>query len=797
MGVFAFIVCIAVNGLSAGSSADAANLLFKTGFESTTTLGLIPTSATGTSAYIQPFSGQDYSTGFSWPIPAFGPTGINGLHVEGFGSDPLINHFNDYLDSSQSHSGTQSLYTDIQNYTNFVCCPQVPLQSSSFSKPIKQVYVRYWLMYPNALATLLNGLDSNHDYGRETSAFKTADDYRMSVDISRPHATTGTTLHGRIQSDALGMSQSVGNGCPYIDPITGRTDNDCNWMFLQVSNHEYTIPIGQWFQVEYFIRRNNGPGGKFTAAVNGHIIGDFDYWTSNYGIDAEEIHDFYWVSLYSSYFPMSQWLDDFEIWDAPPCGHLPCGTAQVGGTPPAIESYQGAVGSVGVPFSFQPVAKNNPTSWYYNNYGGTGLPPGLSFNTSTGLISGTPTAAGTYKIYVNATNAAGNAAQTFEIQINNSLQPPVIKTFSAYPTTVSAGNPSTLYYNVLCAGSCTLSIDQLGAVPGLSGTRTVTPSASTTYMLTVSNPAGSVQQSVTVNVGGTIQAPVITSPTSAGATVGSAFSYQIAATNNPTSYGASSLPAGLSVNTSTGVISGTPTNAGSSPVTISASNSSGSGSATLSLTTRTSAGGGAIAFKQDAAVLGSGVSSVSVGFPSANTAGNLIIALVRMSTTTQTVTVSDTLGNAYVDAVAQPQNADGHQIHIFYAKNIKAGSNTVQATFSAANNHPWLAIYEFSGLSTSAPLNLTHSAQGSSSTTDTGSVAGTGGAQLVFSAAGFPNSWTGTATSGAGYKAGVQSTNTARSDTEYQILSNFTGNYSATFALSSSTNWSCALASFH
>src|SRR5207248_3462033 len=63
-----------------------------------------------------------------------------------------------------------------------------------------------------------------------------------------------------------------------------------------------------------------------------------------------------------------------------------------------------------------------------------------------------------------------------------------------------------------------------------------------------------------------------------------AFSYQITATNNPTSYSATGLPAGLTVNTTTGLISGTPTTAGTYTVTISATNSGGTGSATLTLT---------------------------------------------------------------------------------------------------------------------------------------------------------------------------------------------------------------------
>src|SRR5207249_1481560 len=76
----------------------------------------------------------------------------------------------------------------------------------------------------------------------------------------------------------------------------------------------------------------------------------------------------------------------------------------------------------------------------------------------------------------------------------------------------------------------------------------------------------------------------ITSALSATGAVGTAFSYSITASNSPASYGASGLPAGLSANTSTGLISGTPTAAATSNVTISATNSAGTGSATLVLT---------------------------------------------------------------------------------------------------------------------------------------------------------------------------------------------------------------------
>ncbi|MFC1404220.1 MULTISPECIES: putative Ig domain-containing protein [Streptacidiphilus] len=88
----------------------------------------------------------------------------------------------------------------------------------------------------------------------------------------------------------------------------------------------------------------------------------------------------------------------------------------------------------------------------------------------------------------------------------------------------------------------------------------------------------------------------VTGPGNQSGTVGTAVSLQISASDSGSStltYSASGLPAGLSINSSTGLISGTPTTAGTSSVTVTATDATGaSGSASFSWTIATSGGGG-------------------------------------------------------------------------------------------------------------------------------------------------------------------------------------------------------------
>jgi hypothetical protein len=206
------------------------------------------------------------------------------------------------------------------------------------------------------------------------------------------------------------------------------------------------------------------------------------------------------------------------------------------------------------------------------------LPAGVTFNSSTGVLSGKPAAGtgGRYPISFTATNAAGTANQTFTLIVN---QPPAITT--AGSTTFTVGSAGSLTVTASGFPASTLSVS--GPVPAgvtfnastgvLSGTPAV--GAGGTYNLTFTatngvSPDANLPVTITVN-----EAPMFTSGSVATFTHGVAGSFRVTATGYPAptfSIGKhDNLPTGVTLD-STGVLSGTPTQTGTFTVTITAHN---------------------------------------------------------------------------------------------------------------------------------------------------------------------------------------------------------------------------------
>ena len=245
--------------------------------------------------------------------------------------------------------------------------------------------------------------------------------------------------------------------------------------------------------------------------------------------------------------------------------------------PPVIFSALSASGISGIAFGYQITATNNPTS-----YGATGLPDGLGVNSASGLIGGIPTVSGIFDVTITAANGGGLGSRALTLTI---LPPPPAITSAL----VALGSQGVAFTYQISATSNPTSFGATGLPGGLSvntatGLISGAPSVSGSFnvAITATNGSGTGSSVLTLNL--PPPPPAITSALAASGTNGNGFSYQITATNNPTSYGATGLSTGLSVNPTSGLISGTPIATGTVQILISAVNPGGTGSETLTLT---------------------------------------------------------------------------------------------------------------------------------------------------------------------------------------------------------------------
>jgi uncharacterized repeat protein (TIGR01451 family) len=217
------------------------------------------------------------------------------------------------------------------------------------------------------------------------------------------------------------------------------------------------------------------------------------------------------ASLLCGTLPVQSWANITNIasvgyQDASGQSHTATSNTLTIATPPVITSSTTATGDVGVAFSYQITATNSPTS-----YNATGLPAGLSVNTASGLISGTPSAGGTSNVTLSATSAGVTGTATLVLTINPPANVTLTKTDGGVTTAVS-GNVVTYaiqYQNTSSGAARNLAITDViptgttfvsGSITGVSGVFNSTTNTITWTIGNVpGNGSGSVGFSVRVN----------------------------------------------------------------------------------------------------------------------------------------------------------------------------------------------------------------------------------------------------------------------------------------------------------
>ncbi|HZF16033.1 MAG TPA: fibronectin type III domain-containing protein, partial [Steroidobacteraceae bacterium] len=398
-------------------------------------------------------------------------------------------------------------------------------------------------------------------------------------------------------------------------------------------------------------------------------------------------------------------------------------------------------------------------------YSATGLPAGLSINVSSGVITGTPTTASAYSTTVNATDPSlSSGSATFNWNVAADSAPPTAPaslTASAVSGTqinlswsAATDNAAVTGYEIeRCQGAGCSSFGLIGTATVTSFSNTgLTSATSYGYRVRAVDAAGNKGAYSPTASASTPDTIVPSAPASLTATPASASQINLswpAATDNVavTNYliercqgvGCSSFAqVATSATTSysnTGLAAATTygyrvratdaaSNLGNYSPTASAATQSGGTPLTPAFVQRNYLAPGSAAR-----------TTVTVAYAAAQTAGNLNVVVIAWNDgTTSVQAVTDTRGHVYRLAVGPTRVAGTASLAIYYAANITASAanaNSVTVTFNAATVYPDVRVAEYSGISTTDPLDVAIGATGTGTTANSGSVTTTNANDLL------------------------------------------------------------------
>jgi len=248
-------------------------------------------------------------------------------------------------------------------------------------------------------------------------------------------------------------------------------------------------------------------------------------------------------------------------------------------SPPVISTSGPLIATINQYFSRKLTASENPSLWTANV-----IPPWLSLDPSTGMLTGIPDTLGSYSMAFTATNEAGSGPMA---PISMIVQEPLPAITSPPTASAEVGMPFT--YTITALNGPTsfgvspappawlIFLPTTGQFAGIP-----TSDEDLAFTISATNALGSATAELKITVV-PMRLPTITLPAMLSAIDGVTFSHAVAAAPGVTSYGASSLPSGLAINPTTGMISGKPSGIGDYLITVSATNPSGMTNATSSL----------------------------------------------------------------------------------------------------------------------------------------------------------------------------------------------------------------------
>jgi uncharacterized protein (TIGR03437 family) len=248
-------------------------------------------------------------------------------------------------------------------------------------------------------------------------------------------------------------------------------------------------------------------------------------------------------------------------------------------------------GQVGLKYSAALLATGGSPPYRNWQIGGGTLPPGLQLDGVTGTISGTPTTTtgSPFTIRVTVQDSAGTTSPPVSLTITIGAGVTITTTSlpngsvgANYGVRLTASNGTPPYVNWrIASGALPPGLNLDPASGAISGVPTSAAGSPFAFTVTVNDSAGNVSppQSLTIAI---TQGITITPTILPGGSVGVPYSVQLVASGGTAPYSnwtvvTGTLPAGLTLNAGTGIISGTPTTPTGGPFLFSATVKDNSG----------------------------------------------------------------------------------------------------------------------------------------------------------------------------------------------------------------------------
>lgn len=401
---------------------------------------------------------------------------------------------------------------------------------------------------------------------------------------------------------------AVDDGMGHIFTFGGATTNNS----ASVSNtvYRYSVDTNTWTTVAPMLTATRDSAAVLASNGRIYVLGGSSGSASLATVQSYDLLTNSWAtetnlpSPVSSAAAVSDSLGRIEVIGGYDQNHIPLSTVVVSqklnvpDVGPVFTSTASTSALTGSTYTYQATASGNPQP----TFSLVTAPTGMTIDAGTGLISWAPTVAqaGPNSVTVRATNVVGSVDQSFSVSV---LTPaPTIPTglvvtgtttnsvsLAWAPAIDSIGVAGYRVYRVTHTGwhGTVTSYTQYADVPGTSATISV-PNQGYTYTFAVAayNASGNKSGYSSKVSATTLSPPSYFGPTSVSVTANHPLSFSLSAGGNPATFtfSAINVPAGMTVNPSTGVVNWTPSDSAVGTGSYSFSISNGVGTTTAVVT---------------------------------------------------------------------------------------------------------------------------------------------------------------------------------------------------------------------